>query len=141
MAALCVLVALLTSCVTVPTTGPVRKVEGQQQTCQNCVDVEVAAPSPGDDPRRIVEGYLRATSHYQPNYSVAKQFLTKAAVEKCFADRPELGAELTAFVESLQSQIGSEMSAEVARTLGVTTETEASERLYWAPVCEHFLGD
>ena len=53
MAALCVLVALLTSCVTVPTTGPVRKVEGQQQTCQNCVDVEVAAPSPGTTPAEL----------------------------------------------------------------------------------------
>jgi hypothetical protein len=91
MAALCVLVALLTSCVTVPTAGPVRKIEGQQQTCQNCVDVEVAAPSPGDDPRQIVEGYLRATSNYQPNYSVAKQFLTRAAAEKW---SPEDGATI-----------------------------------------------
>ena len=80
VAALCVLFAL-TSCVAVPTVGPVTKVEGQQQTCQNCVDVEVAAPSPGDDPRQIVEGYLRATSNYQPNYSVARQFLTRAAAE------------------------------------------------------------
>jgi hypothetical protein len=91
MATLCVLVALLTSCVTVPTVGPVRKVEGQQQTCQNCVDVEVAAPSLGDQPRQIVEGYLRATSHYQPNYSVAKQFLTRAAAEKW---SPEDGATI-----------------------------------------------
>jgi hypothetical protein len=82
IAALCVVVALLTSCVTVPTAGPVRKIEGQQQTCQNCVDVQVAAPLSGDDPGRIVEGYLRATSNYQPNYSVAKQFLTRAAAEK-----------------------------------------------------------
>jgi hypothetical protein len=91
MAALCVLLALLTSCVTVPTAGPVRTVEGQQQTCQNCVDVEVAAPSPGDDPRQIVEGYLRATSNYQPNYSVAKEFLTRAAAEKW---SPEDGATI-----------------------------------------------
>jgi hypothetical protein len=91
LAALCVLAALLTSCVTVPTAGPVRQIEAQQQTCQNCVNVEVAAPSPGDDPRRIVEGYMRATSNYQPNYSVAKQFLTKAAAEKW---SPEDGAKI-----------------------------------------------
>jgi hypothetical protein len=91
MGALCILVALLTSCVTVPTVGPVRQIEAQQQTCQNCVNVQVAAPSPGDDPRRIVEGYLRATSNYQPNYSVAKQFLTKAAAEKW---SPEDGAKI-----------------------------------------------
>lgn len=88
---LCALIALLTSCVTVPTAGPVKKVEGQQQTCQNCVNVEVAAPSLGDDPRQIVEGYLRATSNYQPNYSVAKQFLTRAAAEKW---SPEDGASI-----------------------------------------------
>jgi len=91
VATLCALLALLTSCVTVPTAGPVRKVEGQQQTCQNCVDVEVAAPSLGDDPRQIVEGFLRATSNYQPNYSVAKQFLTRAAAEKW---SPEEGASV-----------------------------------------------
>src|ERR671911_2745354 len=88
---LCALIALLTSCVTVPTAGPVKKVEGQQQTCQNCVNVEVAAPSFGDDPRQIVEGYLRATSNYQPNYSVAKQFLTRAAAERW---SPEDGAKI-----------------------------------------------
>ena len=91
VATVCALIALLTSCVTVPTAGPVRKVEGQQQTCQNCVDVEVAAPSLGDDPRQIVEGYLRATSNYQPNYSVAKQFLTSEAAEKW---SPEDGASI-----------------------------------------------
>src|SRR5215204_1896948 len=91
VATVCALIALLTSCVTVPTAGPVRKVEGQQQTCQNCVDVEVAAPSLGDDPRQIVEGYLRATSNYQPNYSVAKQFLTMEAAEKW---SPEDGASI-----------------------------------------------
>ena len=91
MAVLCVVVALLTSCVTVPTAGPVRKIEGQQQTCQNCVNVEVAEPAPGADPGQIVEGYLRATSNYQPNYSVAKQFLTRKAAEKW---SPEDGAKI-----------------------------------------------
>jgi hypothetical protein len=81
-AALVLWVAILGGCVSVPLAGPVEKVEGRQQACQNCVNVEVAAPSPGDDPKQIVEGYLRATSNYQPNYSVAKKFLTKMAAEK-----------------------------------------------------------
>lgn len=89
--ALVALLGLLAGCVTVPTAGPVRRVAGQQPTCQNCVDVEVAAPSLGDDPRQIVEGYLRATSNYQPNYSVAKRFLTKSAAEKW---SPEDGAAI-----------------------------------------------
>jgi hypothetical protein len=75
------LLAMLTGCVQVPTAGPIEKVEGQQGGCQSCVNVEVAPPAAGDEPRQIVEGYLRATSNYQPNYSTAKQFLTKAAAE------------------------------------------------------------
>ena len=85
LAAIMILVASLlgaAGCVSVPTSGPIEKVEGQQQGCQNCVNVEVAPPAPGDEPRQVVEGYLRATSNYQPNYSVARQFLTRMAAEK-----------------------------------------------------------
>jgi hypothetical protein len=80
--ALLAVFAVLAGCVAVPTAGPIRKVEGQRFTCQNCVNVEVDAPSLGDDPEQIVNGYLRATSNYQPNYSIAKQFLTKAAAKQ-----------------------------------------------------------
>jgi len=78
-------------CVSVPTAGPIDKVEGQQLPCQNCVNVEVAPPALGDKPKQIVEGYLRATSNYQPNYSVAKQFLTRMAAEKW---SPETGVSI-----------------------------------------------
>jgi hypothetical protein len=84
VALLIVVASLLVAsgCVSVPTSGPIEKVEGQQPPCQNCVNVVVAPPAPGDDPKQIVEGYLRATSNYQPNYSVAKLFLTRMAAEK-----------------------------------------------------------
>jgi hypothetical protein len=78
-------------CVKVPTTGPIEKVEGQQPGCQNCVNVVVAPPAAGDKPSDIVEGYLRATSNYQPNYSVAKQFLSQMAAEKW---SPETGVRI-----------------------------------------------
>jgi hypothetical protein len=81
----------LTGCVAVPNKGPVEKIEGQQVACQNCVNVEVSPPAPGDQPLQIVEGYLRATSNYQPNYSVAKQFLTETAASKW---SPEDGAAI-----------------------------------------------
>ncbi len=84
-AALLILVASLlvaAGCVSVPTSGPIEKVEGQQPPCQNCVNVEVKPPDPGDKPLEIVKGYLLATSNYQPNYSTAKQFLTRTAAEK-----------------------------------------------------------
>ncbi|HEX6759188.1 MAG TPA: LpqB family beta-propeller domain-containing protein [Propionibacteriaceae bacterium] len=82
----------MAGCVSVPTSGPIEKVvEGQQPTCQNCVNVEVAPPASGAEAREIVEGYLRATSNYQPNYTVAKQFLTRMAAEKW---SPEKGASI-----------------------------------------------
>lgn len=85
------LLTLLPGCVQVPTSGPAVKIPGRQEACQSCVNVEVAPPAAGDDPRQIVEAYLRATSNYQPNYSVAKQFLTKAAAEQW---HPDEGAKI-----------------------------------------------
>ena len=85
LAAILIVIASLlgaAGCVSVPISGPIEKVEGQQPACQNCVNVVVAPPAAGDEPRQIVEGYLRATSNYQPNYSVARQFLTQMAAEK-----------------------------------------------------------
>jgi hypothetical protein len=84
-------VLLLAGCVDVPTTGPAEPIEGQAPPCQNCVNVEVAPPAAGDEPKDIVAGYLRATSIYQPNYAVAKQYLSTAAAEKW---SPEGGAQI-----------------------------------------------
>ena len=86
-----VLVVALAGCVAVPTKGPVERIEGQQPACQNCVNVDVAPPAVGADPLEIVQGYLRANSNYQPNFSVAKQFLTKAAAQSW---SPEDGASI-----------------------------------------------
>jgi len=72
---------LAAGCVNVPTTGPIEEVEGQQPPC-HCVNVEVKPPAPGEEAGEIVKGFLRATSNYQPNYSVARQFLTRMAAEK-----------------------------------------------------------
>jgi Lipoprotein LpqB beta-propeller domain/Sporulation and spore germination len=85
------LLGVLSGCVQVPTSGSVDKVEGRQNACQSCINVEVAPPAAGDDPGQIVEAYLRATSNYQPNYSVARQFLTKAAAEQW---KPEDGVTI-----------------------------------------------
>ena len=82
LAVVFLLLGLVTGCVSVPTAGPVEKVEGQPPECQNCINVDVAPPSPGDEPKQIVQGFLRATSNFQPNYAVARQFLTTGAAEK-----------------------------------------------------------
>jgi hypothetical protein len=80
-------VLVLAGCSSVPTSGPIEEVEGQQtRGCPSCVNVEVLPPAPDDKPRQIVEGFLRATSYYQPNYTVARQFLTPMAAEKWSPD-------------------------------------------------------
>jgi hypothetical protein len=83
---LMLVLAGLTGCVNVPTVGPIELVEGEQPECQNCVRVDVSPPQPGDDPSEIVKGYLLATSNYQPDYTTAKQFLTRAAAETWNSD-------------------------------------------------------
>jgi Lipoprotein LpqB beta-propeller domain/Sporulation and spore germination len=105
-------------CVTVPTSGPIEPVEGQQPGCQNCVNVEVAPPAVGAEPREIVEGYLRATSNYQPNYSVARQFLTRMAAEKwspeagvlIYRGSPVAAGEKVTFDGTLVGALGSDRS-------------------------------
>ena len=91
LAVVVLLLGLVTGCVSVPTAGPVEKVEGQPPECQNCINVDVAPPSPGDEPKQIVQGFLRATSNFQPNYAVARQFLTTGAAEKW---APETGVSI-----------------------------------------------
>lgn len=77
--ALLTLLLVLAGCVNVPTSGPIDKVEGSQPTCENCVNVEVPPPAVGEDPTTIVKNYLRANANYQPNYSVARQYLSHDA--------------------------------------------------------------
>lgn len=83
--------ATLTGCISIPTAGPIKPVPGDAEVCQGCVNVEVAPPSSGADPQQVVEGYLRANSNYQPNYAVARQFLTTQAADSW---RPEAGMDI-----------------------------------------------
>ena len=48
LAVVILLLGLVAGCVSVPTSGPVEKVEGQPPECQNCINVDVAPPSVGD---------------------------------------------------------------------------------------------
>ena len=50
LAVVVLLLGLVAGCVSVPTAGPVEKVEGQPPECQNCINVDVAPPAPGDEP-------------------------------------------------------------------------------------------
>ncbi len=114
----------LLGCVAVPTKGAVEKIDGQQPSCQNCVNVDVAPPTPGAEPLDVVEGYLRATSNYQPNYSVAKQFLTKSAAQSW---SPEDGATIyTGTLAAVHSDVI--LNATVIGTLGADHTYTARDR-------------
>jgi len=82
--ALLVAMALLTltGCVSLPTTGPIEKVEGLEPACQSCVNVDVAPPQPGGSKLDVVRGFLLANANYQAGYTVAKQYLTRSAAER-----------------------------------------------------------
>lgn len=71
--------ALLAGCAHVPTSGPVRRVPaGSGRVDQG---VEIAPAPPGQDATRTeaVEGFLHAMAAYQPDYSVARAYLTPEA--------------------------------------------------------------
>ncbi|MET0695564.1 MAG: LpqB family beta-propeller domain-containing protein [Propionibacteriaceae bacterium] len=124
---LAVCAALLSGCVEVPTTGPVEPIEGEAPPCQKCVTVEVEPPAPGDEPKQVVQGYLRATSIYQPNYAVAKQYLTRAAAETW---SPEDGAQIYSGSPASSGKDAVGLSGELLGSLGRDrTYTARNEKL------------
>ncbi|GAA2108433.1 hypothetical protein GCM10009841_28870 [Microlunatus panaciterrae] len=83
--------ALLSGCISVPTSGTVKKVEGAGRTADKGFEIEGQPPRPGDQPKVIVDGFLQAMASYQAGYPVARQYLTKAAAESW---RPEDGVAI-----------------------------------------------
>ncbi|GAB3759430.1 LpqB family beta-propeller domain-containing protein [Microlunatus parietis] len=84
---LVVLLAVLAGCAEVPTRGPVDPVEGAKPSCRSCLNVDPAAPQPGDDPKTIVEGFLQAMSAYEPSYATARKYLTKESADRWNPDQ------------------------------------------------------
>ena len=81
-------------------------------------------PAPGAEPLDIVQGYLRATSNYQPNFSVAKQFLTKSAAQSW---SPEDGATIyTGTLTAVHNDVV--LDATVIGTLGADRSYTARDR-------------
>ncbi|MFC7618917.1 LpqB family beta-propeller domain-containing protein [Microlunatus sp. GCM10028923] len=84
---LVLLLAVLAGCAEVPTSGPVDPVEGAEPSCRGCLNVDPAAPQPGDDPKTIVDGFLQAMAAYEPTYATARKYLTKEAAERWDPDK------------------------------------------------------
>ncbi len=72
-----VVVALLASCLSVPTSGPV--VAGKSSTPVPSGPVEIEPESPARDapPQLVVEGFLHAMAAYGAEYAVAREYLAE----------------------------------------------------------------
>lgn len=112
-ALLAFLLAVLAGCAEVPTSGPVDPVEGAEPSCRGCLNVDPAAPQPGDDPKTIVDGFLQAMAAYEPTYATARKYLTKEAAERW---NPDQGA--TVYIGQMTATSPTSFLLD-ARTVGV----------------------
>ena len=69
----------LSGCASVPTSGPVEHHTQQAPGGSSGVNVDPQPPALGAGQLLVVEGFLHAMSNYQPDYAVARQYLTEAA--------------------------------------------------------------
>lgn len=79
LAVLIALVLALTACSGVPTEGPVERVSAAPGRLNPGVEIAPAPPGRNATPITVVEGFLHAMASYQPNYSVARAYLTAEA--------------------------------------------------------------
>ncbi len=84
---------LLAGCASVPTSGPVAHHTPQGANVDGGVRVDPLPPSDGASPLLIVEGFLHAMSTYQPDYAVARKYLTEQASKEW---HPEDGVQVYA---------------------------------------------
>jgi len=91
LAAPVALVLALTGCATVPTSGPVDHHTPQAAGVNTGVHVDPLPPADGASQLLVVEGFLHAMGVYQPDYGVARQYLTPEASEGW---QPESGVEV-----------------------------------------------
>ncbi|MFW6599415.1 LpqB family beta-propeller domain-containing protein [Propionibacteriaceae bacterium Y2011] len=84
---------LLAGCVNVPTSGEVQPVEASGRAQDPRIEIHVDPPQPGASPRIIVSGFLQAMADYQPNYEVAREYLTEEVRDTW---RPESGVQVVA---------------------------------------------
>ncbi|MGC3993160.1 MAG: LpqB family beta-propeller domain-containing protein [Propionicimonas sp.] len=78
-AALACALVVLSGCATVPTSGDVAHHTPQASGVNSGVQVDPLPPADGASQLLVVEGFLHAMGTYQPDYRVARQYLTEAA--------------------------------------------------------------
>ncbi|MGV8909339.1 MAG: GerMN domain-containing protein [Propionicimonas sp.] len=87
------LLLMLAGCATVPTSGPVEHHTPQAAGVNSGVHVDPLPPANGASQLLVVEGFLHAMGVYQPNYAVARQYLTGPASSNW---SPESGVQIYA---------------------------------------------
>lgn len=93
VAVLTVALLALVGCATVPTSGPVENHTPQATGVSSGVQVDPLPPADGASQLLVVEGFLHAMGTYQPDYRVARQYLTDAASQSW---HPESGVQVYA---------------------------------------------
>ena len=77
------LVALVSACATVPSSGPVMfEGMGPQSPSPPSLPVLVNGPEPGDSAQQVARGFLDAMASYQAGQPVARKYLTPAMGER-----------------------------------------------------------
>ncbi len=110
--------ASLAGCASVPTTGPVTQVSAQPGRLNTGVEIAPAPPAANATPSEVVEGFLHAMASWQPNYAVARTFLTPAASG---AWRPDAGVRIYAEGNPVTANdTGARLSAPIVGTLDPT---------------------
>ncbi|QIK73257.1 hypothetical protein G7070_14570 [Propioniciclava coleopterorum] len=84
---------LLTGCSGVPTSGPVERVSADPGHINSGVEIAPAPPAGDATPIEVVEGFLHAQASWQPNYRVARAYLTPEAARTW---QPEVGVRIYA---------------------------------------------
>ncbi len=93
LAGLLAVVLAAGGCATVPTSGPVERHTPQAAGADSGVRIDALPPADGASRQLVVEGFLHAMSVYQPDYHVAREYLTEAASRDW---RPESGVQIYA---------------------------------------------
>lgn len=70
---------LLAGCSSIPTSGPVERVSAAPGRINSGVEIAPAPPGPDAAPVEIIEGFLHAMAAYEPDYTVARTYLTDEA--------------------------------------------------------------
>lgn len=84
---------LLAGCSGVPTSGPVERVSADPGHINSGVEIAPAPPGANAGPIEVVEGFLHAQASWQPDYQVARAYLTPQADASW---RPEAGVRVYA---------------------------------------------